>query len=98
MRYKYFHITITRGVIMNKFIIFGVLCSLAAAPAAFAEESVLKHCEGWIPSYFVDLVKIQNADSVEYQVNFQGKVKNFKSLALAQVAFDEGCELVKSWE
>lgn len=83
---------------MKNLVISAVLFILVATPAAFATETVLKHCEGWLPAYFVDLVKIQNEASVEYQVNLQGQVENFRSLVQAQKDFDKKCEMVKSWE
>jgi len=71
---------------------------LALSTSAFAKETVLEHCEGWRPVYFVDLVKIEEGTRVTYQVNLRGEVTNFSSAALAKTQFDKDCMMVKSWE
>ena len=84
---------------MKKWIIFSTLAiAFNLNTTVHADETVLQHCEGWMPAYFVDLVKIENNNQVVYQVNLQGGVTNFKSLVSAKQDYDKKCGMVKSWE
>ena len=84
---------------MIKWIIFSTLTiALNITSIVLADETALEHCEGWMPAYFVDLVKIENNNQVTYQVNLQGDATNFKSLVSAKKDYDKKCAMVKSWE
>jgi hypothetical protein len=65
---------------------------------AFGAETILKRCQGYTPSYFVELIKVEQQDLVVYQVNLQGKLTKFRSAVEAEAKFNQDCLMVKSWE
>jgi hypothetical protein len=71
---------------------------IALSSTAHAKETVIDRCEGYIPAYFAELIKIENGRQVEYQVNLMGTVTSFNSAKDAQSKFNEDCGTVRSWE
>ncbi len=80
---------------MKKMIL--ALC-FATASTSLAATKVVKHCEGYRPEYYVDLIKVEDYGRTTYAVDMQGTVKNFTSAKQALAAYNNDCATVMGWE